>query len=326
MEKQQKECITLFFPNNEKELGGFLETVSVIMPVYNKGTYVKESIESILRQSYPHFELILINDGSTDNSEEILLEYLARDARLRYYKQENKGVAAARNTGISMATGEYIAFLDADDLYKERFLEKMLDAINDKNVAICNFDFKANGKLTKTKWISKEGDILVDYIYNKCVPNMNCWLLKSAFISTYELRFPTDNSWGEDQSFFMKVLCHEKDISCVNEALTIYNTDIPDSLSGNSLNKLFEDITWLSEIKQYLQQHVKDQDRKAAALYAINTYKLPALLIYRLVMNKELVERQLYADSYNQVKPYIDQFKFSNGLRSVKLFLAKLKL
>lgn len=326
MEKQPNEYITLLCPSNEKKMGDFLKTVSIIMPIYNKGAYLKDSIESVLRQSYPHFELILINDGSTDNSEEIIFKYLVSDSRLRYCKQENKGVAAARNTGISMATGEYIAFLDADDLYNELFLEKMLEVIKDKNVSICNYDFKSEGNLIKTKWTCKEGDILVDYINNKCIPNMNCWLLKRAFISTYKLSFPVNNSWGEDQSFFMKVLCHENDVSCVNEALSIYNTDIPGSLSGNSLNKLFEDIAWISEIKHYIEQHVIDPDRKVAAHYAIDTYKLPALLIYRLVLNKGLVEKQLYAESYNQVKQYINQFKFSNGLRSIKLFIAKLKL
>ena len=303
-----------------------LVAVTIIMPVYNKAKYLNESIQSVLNQTFLNFELLIVNDGSTDESEKIVQSFMKQDKRIKYFKQENKGVAVARNTGILMATGEYIAFLDADDLYKETFLERMLEVIKDKNVAICNYNFKSNDKLIKTKWKCKDGDILIDYIYNKCVPNMNCWLIKRTFISKYELRFPTENSWGEDQSFFMKVLCHEKHILCVNEALTIYNTDIPNSLSENSLEKLFKDITWLSEIKQYIQQYVIDQDKKEAALYAIDTYKLPALLIYRLVINKGLIEQQLYVEAYNQVKEYIDQFKFSNGLRSVKLFLAKLKL
>ena len=309
----------------EMEMNG-LVTVTVIMPVYNKAQYINESIQSVLNQTFQNFELLIVNDGSTDDSEKTIQRLMVQDQRIKYYKQENKGVAEARNVGVTMAKGEYIAFLDADDIYKETFVEKMIEAIKDKNIAICNYDFKSDDKLRKTKWKCKEGDILVDYLYNKCVPNMNCWLIKRAFILKYDLQFPTDNSWGEDQSFFIKVLCHEKDISCVNEALTIYNINMPNSLSRNSLDKLFKDIEWLNKIKQYIKEQVVDQERKKAALYAIDTYKLPALLIYRLVMNKGLIEQRLYKEAHNQVKEYINQSKFSNGLRSIKLFFAKLKL
>ncbi|QDP41275.1 glycosyltransferase [Radiobacillus deserti] len=88
--------------------------ISVIMPVYNASPYLKESIDSILNQTEPNFELIIVNDGSTDNSEEIILGY--KDSRIAYYKQKNSGGAAARNLAFEKAKGDFIVFQDADDV------------------------------------------------------------------------------------------------------------------------------------------------------------------------------------------------------------------
>lgn len=90
--------------------------VSVLMPVYNGSEYLSKAIESVLAQSYRNFELIIVNDGSTDNSSAIIKDYLI-DPRIRYIDQQNTGVAAARNAGISIASGELIALLDQDDIW-----------------------------------------------------------------------------------------------------------------------------------------------------------------------------------------------------------------
>src|SRR5687768_3986107 len=91
--------------------------VSVILPVYNGGMYIETAIVSVLSQSYRNLELLIVNDGSTDNSEEVISRYLHSDPRVRYFKQENRGVAAARNVGLAEMKGSYFAFLDADDVY-----------------------------------------------------------------------------------------------------------------------------------------------------------------------------------------------------------------
>lgn len=110
--------------------------VSIIMPVYNKENYLEKSILSVLNQTYKNIELVIINDGSTDKSEEIILKMMY-DNRIKYYKQSNNGVSIARNNGIKVALGEFVSFLDADDYYDETFIEKMLNKIKDKNVCYC---------------------------------------------------------------------------------------------------------------------------------------------------------------------------------------------
>ncbi len=100
--------------------------VSVIIPVHNREEYIGEAVESVLNQSYKNIELIIVDDGSTDNTGNIVKEYMEKDDRVRYIYQENQGSGAARNTGIKEAKGEYVAFLDSDDKYFPFAIEKMV--------------------------------------------------------------------------------------------------------------------------------------------------------------------------------------------------------
>lgn len=100
--------------------------VSVIMPVYNSEKYLEDAIESVLAQTFQNIELIIVDDGSTDNSLSLCNKYAAIDSRIKTIHKENNGVCSARNVGISYAKGEYICFIDNDDLYDKYFIEKML--------------------------------------------------------------------------------------------------------------------------------------------------------------------------------------------------------
>ena len=96
--------------------------VSIIIPCYNASSYIKETINSVLTQTFQNFEILLINDGSTDNSSSIIKTII--DDRIHLVEQENQGVSSTRNKGIAMAKGEFIVFLDADDLLHPNFLER----------------------------------------------------------------------------------------------------------------------------------------------------------------------------------------------------------
>lgn len=103
--------------------------ISVIIPLYNKEQYCADAIQSVLTQNYPEFELIIINDGSTDNSETIARQAIEGEPRAHIINQDNKGVSAARNMGVKKAKYDYLAFLDADDLWHPNYLEVMMSAI-----------------------------------------------------------------------------------------------------------------------------------------------------------------------------------------------------
>ena len=104
------------------------DLISIIVPVYNSEEYLKQCIDSILRQTYKNIEIILVNDGSQDKSEDICREYLDCDNRVVYVKQSNNGVSSARNQGIKKASGKYIAFVDSDDCLTEDAIEILYTA------------------------------------------------------------------------------------------------------------------------------------------------------------------------------------------------------
>lgn len=110
--------------------------VSIITPVYNGERYIRETIDSVLRQTYPHWEMIVVDDGSKDNSASVVEQYVAKDARIRLLRQPNSGSAAARNKGIRHAEGQYIALLDADDLWEPCFLESQIALLKAKNAIV----------------------------------------------------------------------------------------------------------------------------------------------------------------------------------------------
>ena len=116
--------------------------ISIIVPVYNVENYIRECLDSILAQTFSSFELILVDDGSTDNSGRICEEYGEKDPRIRVFHKENEGPSAARNMGLDEALGDYICFIDSDDTVREDYLEKLYGAmlINGSDMVFCDFE------------------------------------------------------------------------------------------------------------------------------------------------------------------------------------------
>ena len=117
------------------------QLISIIVPVYNVEEYLKQCLDSILDQTYRNWELILVNDGSTDSSGLICQEYAEKDARIRYYEKENGGLSDARNYGIEQAQGEYLTFVDSDDFLDASHLNVLYNALvnNDVDISIANY-------------------------------------------------------------------------------------------------------------------------------------------------------------------------------------------
>lgn len=124
--------------------------LSIVMPVYNAQEYLKDSIEAILNQSFKEFELILVDDGSTDRSLEICRIYEAQDSRIRVVHKENEGSGAARNVGIKLAVGKYITFPDSDDVVKKDMYMEMYNKIEEvqSDLIICNYETINSGVVT----------------------------------------------------------------------------------------------------------------------------------------------------------------------------------
>ncbi|MQN02281.1 MAG: glycosyltransferase family 2 protein [Lachnospiraceae bacterium] len=144
------------------------EKVSIITPCYNGAKYVGETIESVLAQDYTDWEMIIVNDGSSDNSCDIVSSYAAKDPRITLINQPNGGSAKARNNGIEHANGRYIALLDADDLWNPDFLSSQVSFLKEKNAAVVcssyahiDADSKVFGKVDVAKPVITLKDMYV---------------------------------------------------------------------------------------------------------------------------------------------------------------------
>lgn len=134
--------------------------LSVIIPCYNYGHLIAETIESIINQTYTNWEIIVIDDGSTDNTEQIINDFIKRDSRIKYRKKENAGPSAARNLGISISNGSYIQFLDADDLVQRRKFEAHISKFESDpdldivygNIRYITKNYSNDRKITSTFW------------------------------------------------------------------------------------------------------------------------------------------------------------------------------
>ena len=124
--------------------------VSIIVPVYNSSKYLRKCIDSILEQSYKELEILLIDDGSTDDSRTICEKYASDDVRVIYKRKKNGGVSSARNQGLALAKGEYIIFVDSDDFLEKEIIEKAIDEIKEKDVDLVIWNaLEVNNGITK---------------------------------------------------------------------------------------------------------------------------------------------------------------------------------
>lgn len=233
---------------------------SVIMPLYNKVAYVEKAILSVLEQTYPHYELIVVNDGSKDNSAIIAEELLKDIPNARLINQENAGVAVARNNGVAQAKEDYVCFLDADDWWDVSFLQEMQQFIKDypeAGIWGTNYWYVKKGK-THIAVPCETGYINYPKLYAETsvmpLTSISVCIKKDIF---NELGgFPKGIKLGEDFLLWTKIALHHK-AAFLNKAVAYYNNDIPASLRATrnlhapEFNMLFK--------MQYLESVVENE-------------------------------------------------------------------
>ncbi len=215
-----------------------MKKISVIMPVYNASRFLRESIDSVLKQTYIDFELILVNDGSKDKSLHIMREYESTDKRVRVFSNDrNRGVSYTRNFGVSQAQGEYVALIDSDDMWAEDKLEKQMNLMNKYNdTDIC---------YTGSAFVDTNSN-MSDFVFN--VPQKVDYktLLKQNVISCSSvlikrellIRYPmAHDNMHEDFVVWLSVLKNGGVARGINEPLLIYRVD-KNSKSGNKFKSL----------------------------------------------------------------------------------------
>lgn len=222
---------------NESEMPQSL--ISVVIPTYNRSTVLQRAVESILEQTYQNFEVLIVDDGSTDETESVVGAFT--DDRIQYIRfSENQGANAARNAGVEAANGEYIAFLDVDDEWKSTKLERQIEAFEQASETVGMVYTGIVRKDSNSNVISRslpqyEGDVLSQLTNGNFIGTFSSVMVLSSVLKNISLNEDLP-SW-QDWYFYLEI-AENWDVIGVSECLTVKHTDRQDQISKDYENKL----------------------------------------------------------------------------------------
>ncbi len=307
--------------------------ISIIVPVYNCEKYLDEAIKSVLNQTLRELEVIIVNDGSTDNSLDIANKYSSIDNRVKVLTQDNQGVSAARNLGLEAAKGEYIGFIDGDDWIESDMYKTLYSIAIKENVdlVISNFEQELEGKNIisrldiSTDIVLKEKDIvkkvLPQFLQHEKLNTVCNKLFKSEIIKNYNIRFPKGVALGEDGVFNINYFTNIKSLMYIDysgyhyrevegsatrnifekdyfsRSLEVYNEEIPSiyyKYFGQDYLEELKAIKFINNIISYTHIYFKPQDN----ISFIQRYKYVKKMIKNDYVNKVLNKyfRTIYKD------------------------------
>ncbi len=215
--------------------------ISIIVPIYNADKYLSRCVDSILEQSYSHFELLLIDDGSTDNSASICDQYAQQDARISVVHQTNAGVSQARNAGLNLAQGEYVTFIDADDTVSPTYLTDFHPYLADlsiQGVILHGKGEKISCQSFTSSLIAQGKTFKQAFVEAEITSNTKgpvAKLFKRSIIDTYHLAFDPRYSYGEDHLFVLEFIKHCQTVAVIDKCNYTYYLQNENSLTNKHL-------------------------------------------------------------------------------------------
>ena len=292
--------------------------ISIIIPVYNVEKHIEQCLNSIKKQSYQNFEVIIVNDGSLDNTESICKRITQSDVRFRYFSKENGGVSSARNFGLDNANGHYITFIDGDDWVDPNHLEILIKSITENNsdIAICSYKEFRNNIFYIRYYTNKEKHLLnfnimtkEDFLINfpkllstnVCFNNAVSKLFRRDLVK--DLRFDNKLIYGEDLDFYFRLYLTTKNISFVNEDTYVYR------IHGDSTTSGFTQEHAEQELSIYKKMYEKIYELGLPTINYLN--KLEFLLNAR----KDFLANKVLLNEYFE---YLDDIK-NNAIYPNKL-------
>jgi len=261
--------------------------VSIIIPCYNSAKYLAACMDSVLAQTMPDFEAILIDDGSHDDTLAIAKEIALKDARVRVLTQANSGVSAARNLGLEHCSGEWITFVDSDDLIVSDMLETMLSAAQDDvDMVVCAHKTFAEGGveeivIPETRWMDLDGEAkrraaALRLIEGDCVLNIMCNKLhRRALIEREGLRLHQGVRIAEDALFNLEAVLCGRGIAYVNKATYLYRMHAASATQTQTASEYDRHLPWLRAMRDVLMK------RNAMELYYGAYLDSVALRLYK---------------------------------------------
>ena len=278
--------------------------ISILLPVFNSEKYLSSCIESILKQSYGDFELVICNDGSIDKSGDIIQEFASKDQRIKsFYKENESSISKTRNFLLEKVTGEYFVFVDSDDVIEKDFLKILLETMDktQSDIVACGFKLVNMPVLIKKGYGKKSVDsskALEEMLFSGRFYAVWNKLIKSE--KANDIRFDESLNYGEDLIYFFNLLKSDLKFTFIDNPLYFYRIH-PNSLSTSSLGdskKVFlEKLIELSKDDNYsdIEEIIKVWIYATASFYRYKTrFKRKEYAEYRLYL-KEVI---------NEYKPY----------------------
>lgn len=307
--------------------------ISIIVPVYNVEKYINQCIQSVLSQDYPEFELIIIDDGSTDRTLEICNQYLY-NSHINVFSQEHGGQAKARNLGIQMASGDYIAFLDGDDFWEENYLDRLDKIINKSNCDLCignKYYCLKNGSKVMYQEFDMENEWCVDSLervkdiifYEGSIPGSMCLTIYNrSFLLKHNIMFSEDLICNEDFDFFIRGVLSAQSISLIGYCFYNYRQDnILSTYYNISSDKL---LTYMRVYKKWFDylKNKSEQEYKNILLGISKNYRWIFGARNSLDKNdKKIQEVTDFLQSTHYILDYSEKKTFITTIKRIKKYI-----
>ncbi|ELC8389842.1 glycosyltransferase family 2 protein [Clostridium perfringens] len=287
--------------------------VSIIIPVYNSEKYLKRCLDSAINQSEKNIEIIIINDGSKDNSLNIAMNYSNKDNRINIINKKNGGISSARNCGLKYAKGKYVTFLDSDDWIELNMIEEMLKFLVNENTFLIQCRGKLEKKdenikkiigynIEKNTTMKVNENLIMDLLTGKLEWPVWNMLINREFLLENNITFNENCNHGEDFIFTVDLYKVLKNITFLKSEL--YHYYFNSSSLSNNVNKKIDRLNWI----------------------IIRYYKSIELLIYKKIEEKENIEKIKYNCTIELIHKLTGVFmvgNFSENYKILKEFLKK---
>lgn len=294
-----------------------MKKVSVIVPFYNVEKYIDKCLNSLVNQTLEDIEIIIVNDGSKDNSETIAKEYASKyKNKIIYLKKENGGLSDARNYAIPYATGEYIAFLDSDDYVEVNMYEQMYEKAKKENADIVECDFLweyPNEKIESKGRIYKDKH---DILLNARVVAWNK-LIKKELIEKTKVKFPYGLRY-EDVEFFYKLIPYINKLDIVNKPFVHY-VQRDNSISNSQNSRTKEIIDILDNVINYYKENAIYEEYKNELEYNYARYILCSSLLRMIMIENKKERKEIINDSWNKLNDTFPKWKKNKYIKNKNL-------
>lgn len=280
---------------------------SIIVPVYNVRDYIGKCLDSIIKQTYDNFEIIVVNDGSSDDSQSIIDEYIKKDKRIKSYKKANGGLSDARNYGLKYITGDYLLFIDSDDYIREKLLERLNEVLSAKQVDLVRFEcdlYDEQGKMIASNKGVNYCDMQVDDSIEELVIRK---YVENAWLYCYNVNFWKKNNFKyakgkihEDFGLTPVILYCANTISSIDYSGYCYLIRAGSITNSKNYEKIKKGVYDMGELGKKINIYFQDKDC---------SFKKKVILSY---VNESLVVKAL------ELKPE-DRDKYYKLLKDIKV-------